>query len=121
MPPLQVRDCPAELYERLRACAKEENRSISQQVLTILEDFLDARDIMQGDPEYRPDVYGLYQNGRLRRMRPSYSHKPHDGIDRAEKRRKIFEELESLPAFPLAPDAPRADEILRQIREEEAR
>ena len=39
MPALQVKDCPTEVYEELRRCASRENRSISQQALTILEDY----------------------------------------------------------------------------------
>ena len=44
MPALQVKDCPASVYEQLRACADEENRSIAQQTLTIIQDFPAARE-----------------------------------------------------------------------------
>ena len=42
MPALQVKDFPAELYEELRACAAAEDRSISQQTVRILREYLRA-------------------------------------------------------------------------------
>ena len=36
---LQVRDMDNRLYERLKVAAKRDNRSISQQVVTILQDY----------------------------------------------------------------------------------
>ena len=36
---LQVRDMDDRLYERLRFAAKNDNRSISQQVITILQNY----------------------------------------------------------------------------------
>lgn len=40
MPALQVRDCPAPLYEELRQCAAEQDRSIAQQTLYVLRRYL---------------------------------------------------------------------------------
>lgn len=42
MPALQVKDFPADLYEDLRACAAENDRSISQQTTSILRSYLAA-------------------------------------------------------------------------------
>ena len=44
MPALQVKDCPTFVYEKLRECAFRENRSISQQALTIIESYLGLRE-----------------------------------------------------------------------------
>lgn len=44
MPALQVKECSEDVYERLRACAANENRSIAQQTLTIIQDYLNALD-----------------------------------------------------------------------------
>lgn len=41
---LQVRDCPADLYERLTNRAKSENRSIAQQTIFILKNSLGSSD-----------------------------------------------------------------------------
>ena len=47
MPALQVKDCPADVYEKLRKCAEEENRSISQQTLTIIEYLKQCREVLE--------------------------------------------------------------------------
>ena len=109
MTALQVKDCPEEVYERLKQCAARENRSISQQTITILEEYLGMR------PQTK------HSESRLKMVsedRPSQYGKP---IDYIEKRRRIFEKLDKLKPIPITKDCPRADEILRQIREEEAR
>lgn len=109
MPALQVKDCPADVYERLRICAAENNRSISQQTLTIIQMFLDNRDAMS-EAGRRPQTAS----------RPSYA-KAYDDTDYIAKRKKTFERIEALGLLPISPSAPSAVEILAQIREEEAR
>jgi len=37
MPLLQVRDCPEDLYKKISILAKKKNRTIAQQVISILE------------------------------------------------------------------------------------
>ena len=112
MPPLQVRDCPDTVYEQLRICAAEENRSISSQVLTILEDYLAAREADQLEARYVP---GRKRMAFVRRVDNS------DNVDYGERRRKVFERIESHPPIPISEDRPRADILLAQIREEEAK
>ena len=108
MPALQVKDCPSDVYERLRACAAEENRSISQQALTIIENYLRMRE-EHAAPEPKPI--------RFR----SYYVQEDDGIDYAAKHARVFEEIHKLRPIPIDEDRPSAVELLRQIREEEAR
>ena len=43
MPSLQVRNLPDFIYEGLRACAKEDNRSLAQETTFILQEYLAAR------------------------------------------------------------------------------
>ena len=43
MPALQVRDFPDDLYERLKACAALEHRSVAQQTVALVEEGLNAR------------------------------------------------------------------------------
>ena len=112
MPALQIKDCPADVYERLRAYAKAENRSIAQQALTIIEDHLDARD--------REFVAFAPAKPATEKKRPSYV-EADDGIDYVAKRKAIFERINKLPPIPITETAPRTDVILAQIREEEAR
>ena len=61
MPALQVKDCPSDVYERLRACAAEENRSISQQALTIIENYLRMREERTA-PEPKPKNKKVVRN-----------------------------------------------------------
>lgn len=108
VPPLQVKDCPEDVYERLRRCAREENRSIAQQALTIVEDYLNARDKSEA-------------TAASRQMRiPSPSVTQHDETDYLARRRKAFERIAALPPLPITKQAPSSVEILAQIRMEEA-
>ena len=70
MPALQVKDCPTEVYEELRRCASRENRSISQQALTILEDYLGFRDFAQHDQVLET---GVAKNRTISRSASAFS------------------------------------------------
>lgn len=109
MPALQVKDCPASVYEQLRACADEENRSIAQQTLTIIQDFLAARERDAGRSE-----------ARRRTSRPAYSAET-DTVDFIAKRKRAFERIGELPPIPVSATAPAAADVLAHIRQEEAR
>lgn len=116
MPALQVKDCPDELYERLRICANEQNRSISQQTVTILEEYLGMR------PASKPAVPTAPLMPEAGRPRLLYSiGNRQDDVDYISRRARIFEEIAQLPQIPITETAPRTDVILAQIREEEAR
>ncbi|MBE6470533.1 MAG: hypothetical protein Q3963_03500 [Coriobacteriaceae bacterium] len=116
MPALQVKDCPIEVYERLRECAARENRSIAQQTVTILEEYLGMR------ASSKPSASVTQKEPReTGRPAMSYAFDTQDDTDYAARHRKAFEELAKLPPIPLSETAPRADIILAQIREEEAR
>ena len=109
MPALQVKDCPADIYEQLRACAAQENRSISQQTLVILKEYLERRNAPQDSAPARPArVVSLYAN------------KP-DDVDYLSKFEKTLERIRKLPPIPVTDKVPSTVEILAQIREEEAR
>lgn len=116
MPALQVKDCPPDLYERLRACAQEENRSISQQTVTILRDYLDARD----DAKVGQVAAEAVQNRNLFDYDP-YSGEQDSNVDYLARHRAAVERLNELPPIPVTDETPSTVEILRQIREEEAR
>ena len=103
MPALQVKDCPTEVYEELRRCASLENRSISQQALTILEDYLGFRDFAPHNRSV-PASKRSAENSGYR-----------------EKRKRIFERIDKLPAIPVSELAPSSADILAEIREKEAR
>ncbi|MBQ9003866.1 MAG: hypothetical protein IJ087_18625, partial [Eggerthellaceae bacterium] len=105
MPPLQVKEFPADVYERLRQCAREENRSISQQTLTIIEDYLAMRNGATADP--------AQQYGGTPSLPPSESY--------VEKRQRAFARIAALSPLPVSNAAPCAADLLSAIREEEAR
>ncbi len=109
MPALQVKDCPVSVYEQLRACADEENRSIAQQTLTIIQDFLAARE--------RDTALGETSQ---RAVRPPYSAET-DEVDYVAKRKRAFERISALPPIPVSATTPAAADVLAQIRQEEAR
>ena len=110
MPALQVRDCPMEVYEKLRACAAAENRSIAQQTLTIIEEYLDMRE--------KPSANTPVQ---VVKTHPRYSGEPRqdEGVDYLSKFQATLKRLDELPPIPAT--VPRADILLAQIREEEAK
>lgn len=108
MPALQVKECPAAVYDRLRECAARENRSISQQALTIIEGYLGMRDI--GTPT---DLMEATQN-----LHEPVLAAPENYL---ERRKKVFDRIAKLRPIPISEKAPNTADILRQIREEEAR
>ena len=119
MPALQVKDCPADVYEKLRECAEEENRSISQQTLTIIEDFLALRERKRAEAKSAATAENGEPPVRVR-LRPMYGPEVNDGIDYAARWREKMKRLEALPPLP-SDGMPSAAEMIRQIRDEEAR
>ena len=141
MPALQVKDCPHDVYEKLRECAAEENRSISQQALTILEDYLAMREALK---TAQPNAFnGNRTIGRLGlnpiaesvavssaslsdmarlaiRMEDNVSTRQ-PANNYVSKREALFRELNELPPIPVTPTAPSAAAILAELRNEEAR
>lgn len=116
MPALQVKDCPSDVYERLRACAAEENRSIAQQTVAILRLYLDGYGSTSFDST--PVV-----SRSVRRYRSAHS--IYEGECGSEnylaKREEAFRRIEKLHPIPITAERPRADVLLAEIREEEAR
>lgn len=105
MPALQVKECPSVVYERLRECAARENRSISQQALTILEGYLGLRGGVDGG------VAACGVSACRCGAAPSY----------AAKRQKAFERIAKLRPLPVSKRSPDSAELLRQAREEAGR
>ena len=51
MPTLNVRDVPKPVYERVRRLARQDKRSMSQEVLWILEEYLRKDRVRKGETE----------------------------------------------------------------------
>ena len=109
MPALQIKDCPVVVYERLRTCAREENRSISQQALTAIEDFLDLRDGLRTAADLHMRSFGPSSVRQL------------DETDYLARRLKALDRINELPSIPVTAKTPSTAEILAGIRAEEAR
>lgn len=103
MPALQIKDCPTEVYEALRRCAARENRSISQQALTILEEYLGFREPAQDAR------YGFAAK------------RDNEKIDYVAKRKCIIEKMKERRPIPVSEQAPSTADLLAEIRKEEAR
>lgn len=113
MPALQVKDFPEDLYEELRACASRNDRSMSQQTLRILREYLRAY------REYGEDV-GLIYAGYARSAESGGCRLPTDDdrMRRIARKRIVFERIDALPVFDVPSGFPSADEVVRQMREE---
>ena len=111
MPALQVRDFPDDLYEKLKACAAMEHRSVAQQTVALVEEGLSAR----GASHY-------WDGAELRRLRPEPQIFDFDTeaarAARIEKRKALFAEFEKLPKFTVPDTFPSTAELIRQGREE---
>ncbi|MDR1082491.1 MAG: hypothetical protein LBL27_01310 [Coriobacteriales bacterium] len=95
MPALQVRDFPANLYEELRARAKRESRSISQQTIVAIREHLATP---QGQAVGFP---ARTEGGEWRRAR----------------RKALFEEIDRMPKIDIPSNFPSPAEIIREIRD----
>ena len=94
MPALQVRDFPDELYEELRLCAQQEYRSITQQTVVAVKDYLRRKE---------------------EQVAQKSEHTP--TIDYIERRRQLFERIDALPTVVDPEGFPTPQEIIRELRD----
>ena len=114
MPALQVKEFPEDLYEELRECAAAEDRSISQQTLHILREYLNVYRKSGNDADClvvtvsRADVAAVSS-----------------GTDTSEdlvaKRKKVLDDIDSMPKPKIPDDFPSSVEIIEEMREERMR
>lgn len=102
MPALQVKDCPAMVYDRLRECAAHENRSISQQALTIIQEYLGLRGSAASPVTSGPPAVSSVE-------------------ERMARRRMAFQRIEELRPLPITDASPGSAELLDAVRAEDAR
>lgn len=131
MPALQVKDFPADLYEDLRACAVENDRSISQQTTSILRSYLIAYKHNGGAPSAAFAEDGAAQSDCAQRPQaPAPSALAPSALEaaalteeaarrvRIEKRQRLFARIESRAAFETPQSFPCAADIVRQMRDD---
>lgn len=107
MTALQVRDFPDGLYERLKAYASAQCRSVSQQTVIAVREMLQKAN--DDDSDASCDVAA------------GHPHCFDTGVERQERvKRKsaLFDDLDALPAFRVPLDFPRPEELVRHGREE---
>ena len=120
MPALQVRDFPDDLYEELRECAANESRSIAQQAVYILKEYLGTYSQMQSRQPGAFRAPNLVYIDPNRNIVESVDADEAARQARVEKRKKLFEQIRSRPQAPLPDDCPSPADIVRQGREERA-
>ena len=117
MPALQIREFPPDVYEELKTCAEEEHRSISQQALAIIEEFLAERKRQQEiaaavdravplPPKPWEPGYRAYQRSEAARK------------ERLERRRAVFSSIDAREPFKVPDGFPSIEEIVREMRDE---
>ena len=119
MPALQVKDFPQDLYDELKACAAKEDRSISQQTVHILRDYLRAyrQWANRSDWEVIPknsESFSAYQDRTMTRCESEEAERQ----ARIEKRKKIFEKIEKASSFDLPEEYSSEAELVHGMREE---
>lgn len=110
MPALQVKDFPDDLYEELRECAAEECRSVSQQTIYGLREFLRMRKAYQSVKNAlwaAPYVTDLLEKEEEQKR-----------LERVRKRHELLERIRERGPANIPDDFPSAAEIIREMREE---
>lgn len=110
MPALQVKDFPDDLYEELRECAAEECRSVSQQTVYVLRQFLRWR-----------KAYGSLESALWAAPLVSDLLVDEEEAKRAArlaKRRRILERIDKRGTVAVSEDFPDPVELIRQMRDE---
>lgn len=113
MPALQVKDFPDDLYEELRECAAEECRSVSQQTIYGLREFLRMHKAYQSVKNAlwaAPYVTDLLEE-----------EEEQERLERARKRHELLERIRERGPANIPADFPSAAEIIREMREERTR
>ena len=114
MPALQVKDFPSDLYEELRECAVAQDRSISQQTVRIVREYLIA--YRQADCAVAPATDSPVRP--IPMQRGAEALKPEISEDRFDRRKKVFEAIDALPQFEVPLDFSEPAELVRNMREE---
>lgn len=113
MPALQVKDFPDDLYEELRECAAQECRSVSQQTIYGLREFLRMHKAYQSVKNAlwaAPYVTDLLEE-----------EEEQERLERARKRHELLERIRERGPVNIPADFPSAAEIIREMREERTR
>lgn len=114
MPAFQVKDFPADLYDELKACAAAEDRSMAQQNIHIVREFLRAYRQWGGRTGWAVQPIKLVDKTAEQRKRTAEEERE----ERIARRKRIFAEIDALPKIDIPDNFPSPAEIIRQMREE---
>ncbi len=116
MPALQVKDFPADLYDDLRACATDQDRSMSQQTVHILREYLQMYQQASGRVGWVVRAAGLDASDGS--AFPARRTAEDERRGRIERRKRIFDEIENRSGSVIPEDFPSPAELVQQTREE---
>lgn len=112
MPALQVRDCPQDTYDALKRRAARENRSMSQQALTLIQGGLAHREPSPRAAAPLPE--GAYREGGITFIpNPAAAHK-----SREERHAAFLKSISEGPKFELPPEYDSVADLVHAAREE---
>lgn len=117
MPALQVRDCPDSLYRELSRCAEEERRSISQQILVALEDYLERRERDRQINEMLDEHFPLPPKPWEPGYR-AYADSKRAREEGLRQRREVLAQIAARPPHVVPDDFPSVEEIVWEMRDE---
>lgn len=101
MPALQVRDLPQDLYDKLKARAEREHRSLAQETIVAIERHVDSAT----RPDEMPARFRLVDEEAERQARIA-------------RRRRVLEEIAAMPPSIVPDDFPSPAELIREGRRE---
>lgn len=113
MPAIQVKDCPQDIYDQLKAHAARDDRSLTQEMIAIFKWYFanqnqPAESVVQGTtipfPASKPEGHSPYAE--------TYS------SDRASRRKAVLDRICDLSGYSPAGDGKTAADLLRESREE---
>ena len=112
MSALQVKDFPDDLYEELRECAAQECRSVSQQTIYGLREFLRMHKAYQSVKNAlwaAPYLTDLLEDKERQELQ-----------ERAKRRCELLKQIRELGPADIPSDFPDPAELIREMREERA-
>ena len=121
MPALQIKDCPPDVYVRLKESAARENRNISQQMLSIIERYLDAQDDAFNRPFSGTAESALDRSSSFLSWGSGacqYTEMRHAQNDFIGKRQAAFKRISKLPPVKLNDDAATIADLVLESRDE---
>lgn len=121
MPAFQVKDFPADLYEDLRACAAAEDRSMAQQSVHILREFLQFWKNGSTADWTTSVAKNQTTAGAFASINTPRTHATLKTLDRNElaaRQKSVFDRIHALPKIAIPDDFPSTVDLIHEMRNE---